>query len=1161
MSDIDDELAALEKEVENEDRMANKIKGGKQSIKSNNKNMNYGNNNAPNQSNKINYEDFGDNSNGLEDFLNDNNNYNNYGNQGNNYNYNNNNYGNQGKNYNNNYNQYGNQGNNYNNNYNQYGNNYNNYNNNINSNNRNNNYNNNYNNNNYNNFNNNNYNNNNYNNFNNNNYNNNNYNNNNNNYNNRNNNNNFNNNYNNNKMNNNQNQQMNNRQNMGNISQNSNNTKRQSINQNQNQNNKNQYQSKQNSKYSAQPQQPQRQSQQHPKQSQYPEKKQSKNLEITNEPEEDIYPEKQEGMYHKVKEMKSLTVLEEEIALCNKIIAFKKKKGLDYDEWETKKDMAELQLNNTKTSIENGLMDFEGYKKLILGELQYEKKILKFTEMDKKSKPNELKEIKRRIEQRIEVISKELTQNVDEDNGEAEEEKTENTEQKNEPNKQQNQTKTQIINNNNYNLGPQDTAESDEPKKTEIKQPIHHQYQNPQNQIQPKTQVQQQKPQQPQQPQQPKKQIKVPPQYIIQQKVLVTDPKTGKQMYVIKNVIDPKYAQVLKQQQELQQKQNQIPQNQQHHHQNQPQMNQQHHHQNQPQMNQQQHMVQQKVLVTDPKTGKKMYVIKNVIDPKYAQTQKNIPQNQIQPQNQKKEPKQIQQTPPTNNKQTQQIEEEKKKLKEEKEKYQKYINALVKEYYEAKEYFKKNGSSFEKQLAKAREDLNILVHAKQKIDNNRHKEVKLNSLPKPITPEYIFGYTDKERMEKFKIVLTHLIKEKNDCEQKTNSILEKLKKLKRKELEKAKDAVKPKLDELKTKKENIIKLMDALKEKFKDKWTPAPEYKKVNEEEQIEKISYEGCKYGLSIKVGKTDYDKDKTSLVILLEVNRTKILKKEVQLKQLGDFNEEWKWEFSGDEWKNIPKTFLYVELYRQHTFSNDKKGSGKIDLNNIRRGTAIKNDCKIEIESKRVEPIINFIITPILPEGKKYYEKTVKEVIKITKIYQPFTGKQQVQLDNTDSKTTPPPKPVTGAAVEQNAKNQEKNNNNNTAKDGKEPVIDKSKFKPEELEDVDFIDNLNSLKVLEFKIKELEAKIKKIDGRTPREMLQKKVKMNCKKKQLEEGMGDGSISPKEYMDFMRIQLEHDQLLAMYLKQNNEEEKMKSVLQRVLLLKQEMEELKKYIK
>ena len=55
---------------------------------------------------------------------------------------------------------------------------------------------------------------------------------------------------------------------------------------------------------------------------------------------------------------------------------------------------------------------------------------------------------------------------------------------------------------------------------------------NNKNQLNPKTQPMNQ----------------IPKQYIIQQKVLVTDPKTGKQMYVMKNVIDPKYEKVLKQQ-------------------------------------------------------------------------------------------------------------------------------------------------------------------------------------------------------------------------------------------------------------------------------------------------------------------------------------------------------------------------------------------------------------------------------------------------------------------------------------------------------------------------------------------------------------------------------------------------------------------------------------
>ncbi len=563
-----------------------------------------------------------------------------------------------------------------------------------------------------------------------------------------------------------------------------------------------------------------------------------------------------------------------------------------------------------------------------------------------------------------------------------------------------------------------------------------------------------------------------------------------------------------------------------------------------------------------------MYVMKNIKYPRYAQTQKqnSSPQNQTGNNNLKNIPqnhpeqglskKTEDQTKVDTQDQNKNIKENQQKDIEEKQKYQKYINALIKEYTEAKEYFKKTG--FEKQLAKSREDLKVLVYAKQKIDMGRYKDVKINTLPKPITPEYIFGYKESERMEKFKVILSQYIKDKNDIEQKMKSILEKLQKLKRKELEKAKEAVKPKLDELKAKKEQIIKIMDALKEKFKDKWTPAPEYKKITQQEKIEKISYEGCKYGLNIKVGKTDYDKDKTSLIIILEVSKSKILRKEVQLKELGDFNEEWKWEFTGDEWKYVPRTFLYVELYRQHTFSNDKKGSGKVDLNNIRRGVTIKNDCKIEIESKRVEPIVNFIISPILPEGKKYYETISKEGIKITKTYPPFTGKQEIHFETT--KPNPSPAPENVAVTGQNPKQAEKVNNNPTTGEN-QPIIDKSKFKPEELEDVDIIDNLNSLKVLEFKIKELELKIKKIDGRTPRELLQKKVKMNCKKKQLEDGMGDGTISPKDYMEFMKVQLEHDQLLAMYMKQNNQEEKMKTILTRVNLLKQEMEELKKFIK
>ena len=130
----------------------------------------------------------------------------------------------------------------------------------------------------------------------------------------------------------------------------------------------------------------------------------------------------------------------------------------------------------------------------------------------------------------------------------------------------------------------------------------------------------------------------------------------------------------------------------------------------------------------------------------------------------------------------------------------------------------------------------------------------------------------------------------------------------------------------------------------------------------------------------------------------------------------------------------------------------------------------------------------------------------------------------------------------------------------DNSYPLVDKDSFKNEELEDVDFIDNLNTRKVLEIKIKEIIEKIKMKEGKTPIELVQKKINMMNKKQTLEKGFEDGTITPKEYIDLMKKSLEHDQLLAIYMKQNNEYEKMNIVIERIELIKQEMAEIKQFI-
>ena len=113
-------------------------------------------------------------------------------------------------------------------------------------------------------------------------------------------------------------------------------------------------------------------------------------------------------MYHKVEKMNSLTTLENEKAVCDKIIEYKKKINADYDDWEMKKDNINLRIENIQTSIEGGLWDLDRYKKEILNQYKYEIKLLQFIDKDKNLKDEQKKALKERIEERKKLIDKEL---------------------------------------------------------------------------------------------------------------------------------------------------------------------------------------------------------------------------------------------------------------------------------------------------------------------------------------------------------------------------------------------------------------------------------------------------------------------------------------------------------------------------------------------------------------------------------------------------------------------------------------------------------------------------------------------------------------------------------------------------------------------------------
>ena len=92
----------------------------------------------------------------------------------------------------------------------------------------------------------------------------------------------------------------------------------------------------------------------------------------------------------------------------------KKKKRKNYDKWELKKKSIDYKTKIITTSIENGIVDFEEYKKQIKSQYVWENKLLIFVEKDKTINENEKKIIKERVNLRKQIIEKELIQKLEE---------------------------------------------------------------------------------------------------------------------------------------------------------------------------------------------------------------------------------------------------------------------------------------------------------------------------------------------------------------------------------------------------------------------------------------------------------------------------------------------------------------------------------------------------------------------------------------------------------------------------------------------------------------------------------------------------------------------------------------------------------------------------
>ena len=537
-------------------------------------------------------------------------------------------------------------------------------------------------------------------------------------------------------------------------------------------------------------------------------------------------------------------------------------------------------------------------------------------------------------------------------------------------------------------------------------------------------------------------------------------------------------------------------------------------------------------------------------------------------------------------------------------KLEKYLTNLYKSYYAAKTYFCSN--DLKEKEVDAIKNCKKIISAQDLLKQGKHKSININELPKEITPEYITGYNEEERKEKINYILNRLKQEKEDAKKSLNEKLEeikqKTKKVKKEDIETFKIESKQLLDNEKNKISVLSKEIESINGILNNKYIPVPEYVIKNEDYKIEKINKDIPENTIRISVSDLTYTKSNPLIRVNLKSDNNVINSKEIKGKNKNDINETFDWVLNEKDFNYLMRKRIEIILERTYMIKKNKiKGTSDVSLRNLSKCDIIGGVTRLNMASGKDDQYIDVTIKIRSPLVEKEYDTASREVLKIKKIYPEFNidgDNDNISINNKidisvnkilkeiESESVHKKQKETNEYKDTNIKideniNIKENNENNKINvkndlekkvnkninlnynnnNNKNEKIDKKVFKEEELNDVDCIDNLNSLKVLKDRLKKVENEISKIDGRTPKELLQKKIKIKVKINNLESQMGDGEISPKDYLLLMEHQLKHDILLCKYLKQENQIEKAKCVFTRINLLNEEINELKQYIK
>ena len=295
--------------------------------------------------------------------------------------------------------------------------------------------------------------------------------------------------------------------------------------------------------------------------------------------------------------------------------------------------------------------------------------------------------------------------------------------------------------------------------------------------------------------------------------------------------------------------------------------------------------------------------------------------------------------------------------------WEKYINGLLAEYKAAIGYLIENDLINQSKTIK--ELYTKISNIKTQYDLGNMKYLK--DLPRPITPECIYGCTIAERNKKYNEILLKLRNDKTQLEAKINSF--------------DKNSYKTSNDILLDYHKNISELqrldnnIKEIENNYNNIWAPPPELIKEPKTIQKEKDYHSNL---LKIYVKKVDNLMENLDLIFTIKNNESILFNRQIKLNLENNFNYKCSCKIKFSDWANIENYYLKIEN-GINSLNNQKV---KISLGKIKGGKGITFNSAIPgIQNQ----IINVTLNPLLFEGKKYLVNEVQDI----KILKAFQGK----------------------------------------------------------------------------------------------------------------------------------------------------------------------------